>query len=137
MSDGRVIIEVELSDGQAVRGISDIDKRLNGLDPSARKADNSIKNMVTSLGLVKLASAGFDILNKSLDAAISRFDTMESFPKVMKALGFSTEESTESVNKLANGIDGLPTKLDEVVSTTKKMTSITGNLNKSTDATLA
>ncbi|MBO0419108.1 tape measure protein [Vagococcus fluvialis] len=137
MSDGRVIIEVELSDGQAVRGISDIDKRLNGLDPSARKADNSIKNMVTSLGLVKLASAGFDILNKSLDAAISRFDTMESFPKVMKALGFSTEESTESVNKLANGIDGLPTKLDDVVSTTKKMTSITGNLNKSTDATLA
>jgi len=137
MSDGRVIIEVELSDGQAVRGISDIDKRLNGLDPSARKADNSIKNMVTSLGLVKLASAGFEILNKSLDAAISRFDTMESFPKVMKALGFSTEESTESVNKLANGIDGLPTKLDEVVSTTKKMTSITGNLNKSTDATLA
>lgn len=137
MSDGRVIIEVELNDGQVIKGVSEIDKQLNGLDPSARKADNSIKNMVTSLGLVKLASAGFDVLNKSLDAAISRFDTMESFPKVMKALGFSTEESTESVNKLADGIDGLPTKLDEVVSTTKKMTAITGNMNKSTDATLA
>lgn len=137
MSDGKVIIEVELNDGQAVRGISDIDKRLNGLDPSARKADNSIKDMVTSLGLVKLASAGFDILNRSLDAAISRFDTMESFPKVMESLGFSTEESSEAVNKLADGIDGLPTKLDEVVSTTKRMASITGDLNKSTDATLA
>lgn len=137
MSDGKVIIEVELNDGQAVRGISDIDKRLNGLDPSARKADNSIKDMVTSLGLVKLASAGFDILNRSLDAAISRFDTMESFPKTMKALGFSTKESSLAVNKLADGIDGLPTKLDDVVSTTKRMASITGDLNKSTDATLA
>ncbi len=97
MSDGKVIIEVELNDGQAVRGISDIDKRLNGLDPSARKADNSIKNMVTSLGLVKLASAGFDILNRSLDAAISRFDTMESFPKVMSALGGAvTPEQTQA-----------------------------------------
>lgn len=137
MSDGRVVIDIVLNDGSVVKGVADIDKQIQGINPSAQKADKSIRNMVTSLGLVKLASAGFDMLKNSLDAAISRFDTMQRYPKVMKALGFSTEESNTSVKKLADGIDGLPTKLDEVVSTSQRMTAITGNMNKSTDATIA
>ncbi|MFP9181198.1 hypothetical protein ACLI2M_17030, partial [Enterococcus faecalis] len=75
----------------------------------------SIKNLVVSLGLVKVAAAAFNVLKNSLDSAISRFDTMKKFPKVMKALGFSAEDSQKSINKLSNGIDGLPTKLDDVV----------------------
>lgn len=137
MADGRVVIEIELNDGQVIKGVANIDKQLQGIDPSAQKATRSVKDMVTALGLVKLASAGFDLLKQSMDAAISRFDTMNRYPKVMKALGFSTDESTASVKKLADGIDGLPTTLDEVVSTSQRMTSITGNLDKSTDATLA
>ncbi|OJG96674.1 tape measure domain-containing protein [Enterococcus termitis] len=55
----------------------------------------------------------------------------------MDALGFSADESSRNVNKLSDGIDGLPTKLDDVVATAQRMTSVTGNLDKSTDATLA
>ncbi|MFD1902463.1 tape measure protein [Enterococcus termitis] len=62
---------------------------------------------------------------------------MQKFPKVMDALGFSADESSRNVNKLSDGIDGLPTKLDDVVATAQRMTSVTGNLDKSTDATLA
>jgi tape measure domain-containing protein len=72
-----------------------------------------------------------------MDAAISRFDTFQKFPKVMDALGFSTEESDKAIRQLSNGIDGLPTKLDDVVGTSQRMTAMTGNLNKSTQATLA
>ncbi|MHC5227581.1 tape measure protein [Enterococcus sp. LJL99] len=137
MADGRVVIEIELNDGQVIKGVANVDKQLQGIDPSAQKATRSVKDMVTALGLVKLASAGFDLLKQSMDAAISRFDTMNRYPKVMKSLGYSTDESTASVKKLADGIDGLPTTLDEVVSTSQRMTAITGNLNKSTDATIA
>ncbi len=62
---------------------------------------------------------------------------MQKFPKVMKALGFSAEESQRSINKLSDGIDGLPTKLDDVVASTQQMTAITGDLDKSTDTVLA
>nr|WP_280529562.1 tape measure protein [Listeria aquatica] len=89
------------------------------------------------MGLVKIASAAFNVLKSSIGDAVSRFDTMQKFPKVMKALGFSAEDSKKSINKLSDGIDGLPTKLDDVVSSTQQMTAITGDLDKSTDTVLA
>lgn len=96
-----------------------------------------VTQMATALGLVKVASAAFKVLANSLDSAISRFDTMQKFPKVMHALGFSAKESQKSIDKLSNGIDGLPTKLDDVVASTQQMTAITGDLDKSTDTVLA
>uniref|UniRef100_UPI000AA9103A tape measure protein n=1 Tax=Streptococcus pneumoniae TaxID=1313 RepID=UPI000AA9103A len=49
----------------------------------------------------------------------------------------STEDVTRSTKKLAAGIEGLPTTLNEVVGTAQRLTSITGDINKSTDLTLA
>lgn len=71
------------------------------------------------------------------EGAIQRFDTLESYPRVMQAMGHSTEDVTRSTKKLAAGIEGLPTTLNEVVGTAQRLTSITGDINKSTDLTLA
>ncbi|HFQ3630790.1 tape measure protein [Enterococcus faecium] len=133
MADGRVEIEVDV-DG---KGVTILNKGLDQLEGKSNKAGSSIKNLVVSLGLVKVAAAAFNVLKNSLDSAISRFDTMQKFPKVMKALGFSAEDSQKSINKLSNGIDGLPTKLDDVVARTQQMTAITGDLDRSTDTVLA
>ena len=133
MADGRVEIEVDV-DG---KGVTILNKGLDQLEGKSNKAGASIKNLVVSLGLVKVAAAAFNVLKNSLDSAISRFDTMQKFPKVMKALGFSAEDSQKSINKLSNGIDGLPTKLDDVVASTQQMTAITGDLDRSTDTVLA
>ena len=78
-----------------------------------------------------------DLLTDSLGGAIQRFDTLESYPRVMQAMGHSTEDVTRSTKKLAAGIEGLPTTLNEVVGTAQRLTSITGDINKSTDLTLA
>lgn len=121
-----------------LKGVGDSSQQaFQGIDNGSKKASFSIIKMAASLGLVKVASAAFDVLKNSMGAAISRFDTFKSFPKVMSALGFSTDDSSDAVKKLGDGIDGLPTKLDDVVSTTKRMASVTGNLDESTDATLA
>ncbi|CYK57121.1 phage minor tail protein [Streptococcus pneumoniae] len=53
----------------------------------------------------------------------------------MQAMGHSTEDVTRSTKKLAAGIEGLPTTLNEVVGTAQRLTSITGDINKSTDLT--
>ncbi|NTR24543.1 tape measure protein [Enterococcus faecium] len=133
MADERVEIEVDV-DG---KGVTILNKGLDQLEGKSNKAGASIKDLVVSLGLVKVAAAAFNVLKNSLDSAISRFDTMQKFPKVMKALGFSAEDSQKSINKLSNGIDGLPTKLDDVVARTQQMTAITGDLDRSTDTVLA
>ena len=133
MADGKITIDVMLEDGSVKKGIANL-KDLEGV---THKASGGFKNMALAMGAVKVASSVFNVLKSSLDGAISRFDTMQKFPKVMNALGFSAEDSKKSIDKLSNGIDGLPTKLDDVVASTQQMTAITGDLEYSTDTVLA
>lgn len=133
MSDGTVSISVNV-DGKDVTGLN---KNLDQLEGKSTKANKSIRDMAVAVGAVKLASAAFNVLKNSVGDAVSRFDTMQKFPKVMKALGFSADDSKKSITKLSDGIDGLPTKLDDVVASTQQLTSITGDLDKSTDTVLA
>lgn len=141
MSDGRVLIEVELDTNRARNQYQnfggEIAKDLGQIDQASKKASVSVTSIAKAIGLVKVAGAVFNTLKNSMDAAISRFDTFERFPKVMNAFGYSAEDSTRAVNSLSKGIDGLPTKLDDVVSTTQRLTAMTGNLKQSTQVTLA
>lgn len=86
----------------------------------------------TALGTVvaKGMSTAMNAVTNSMDRAIARVDTLNAFPKIMKNLGFSTEESTSAIEKLSNRIEGLPTGLDEIVNYTQRLASTMGNLNK-------
>lgn len=133
MTDGKVTIVVDV-DGNKVKVLND------ELDKTAQKGDrgsDSLKKFAIGGAAFKLASKAVDLLTDSLDGAIQRFDTLESYPRVMQAMGHSTEDVTRSTKKLAAGIEGLPTTLNEVVGTAQRLTSITGDINKSTDLTLA
>lgn len=72
-----------------------------------------------------------------MDDAISRFDTLNQFPKVMQDVGFSAEESERAVSRLSDGIDGLPTKLDDVTSTAQQIAVMTRDLDGAVETTLA
>lgn len=133
MADGKIVIAVDVNGNE----VSVLNKDLDQLEGKSAKAGTSIKSMVTALGLAKVAGAAINVLKSSLDSAISRFDTMQKFPKVMDALGFSASDSKKSIDSLSEGIDGLPTKLDDVVASTQQMTAITGDLKRSTKTVLA
>jgi len=77
-----------------------------------------------------VTSKAIGAITNSLDNAISRVDTLNTFPKIMKNLGFEAEESKSSLDKLSQRIEGLPTTLDEIVTYTQRLASTTGNLNK-------
>lgn len=96
-----------------------------------------VKSIVTGVGITKAIGATMNVLSSSFDGAINRFDTMQSYPKVMKSLGFSIEQSQKSVAKLNQSVQGLPTSLADVVTTSKSLAAVTGNIDKATDTTIA
>lgn len=96
-----------------------------------------VKSIVAGVGITKVIGASVNVLSSALDGAINRFDTMQSYPKVMKSLGFSVEQSQKSVAKLNQSVQGLPTSLADVVTTSKSLSAVTGNIDKATDTTIA
>lgn len=96
-----------------------------------------VKSIIAGVGITKAIGATMNVLSSSFDGAINRFDTMQSYPKVMKSLGFSIEQSQKSVAKLNQSVQGLPTSLADVVTTSKSLAAVTGNIDKATDTTIA
>lgn len=96
-----------------------------------------VKSIVAGVGVTKVIGATMNVLSSSFDGAINRFDTMQSYPKVMKSLGFEVEQSQKSVVKLNQSVQGLPTSLADVVTTSKSLAAVTGNIDKATDTTIA
>lgn len=101
------------------------------------KIKDAIKNFSVGAVAFKAVSSAMDLISQSMDKAIDRFDTLQRFPKVMKAFGHSSKDVAASTKLLSEGIEGLPTTLDTVVATTQKLTSMTGNLKQSTKLTIA
>lgn len=96
-----------------------------------------VKSIVAGVGITKAIGATMNVLSSSFDGAINRFDTMQSYPKVMKSLEFSIEQSQKSVAKLNQSVQGLPTNLADVVTTSKSLAAVTSNIDKATDTTIA
>lgn len=141
MSDKHVRVILSAKDNNFTRALDNVNKQLSGLTSGAKKSEKNTNSLFSSIvkgGLVTAAAAkGFQILSASIGDAVSRYDTLNRFPKQMKGLGFATDEVESSTQKLSKGIEGLPTRLDEVVSTASKFALMNKDLSYSTDLTLA
>ena len=109
----------------------------DGLQDNTKKFGTSITDIAKGMGIFKVLDAAVQTVTQSVGGAVNRFDTLNKYPTVMKALGYSTQEVDGSMQKLTKGIDGLPTSLDEIVSNTQQLAISTGSLNKGTDTALA
>ncbi|MDT6278171.1 tape measure protein [Enterococcus faecium] len=109
----------------------------DGLQDNTKKFGTSITGIAKGMGIFKVLDAAVQTVTQSVGGAVNRFDTLNKYPTVMKALGYSTQEVDGSMQKLTKGIDGLPTSLDEIVSNTQQLAISTGSLNKGTDTALA
>src|SRR5690625_5732069 len=96
-----------------------------------------MKDLAKSLGLVAVGAAAFNELRKSVGQAVKRFDTLQKFPKVLQSLGVSAEDSERAMSTLSDGIDGLPTTLDDIASTAQRMYTSFGDMDKAADSALA
>jgi tape measure domain-containing protein len=126
--------------GQFVK-MSDQSKKLGGALSSAASKAKSFASSVTSIasgiGVYAAVSKGIGMISNALDGAISRYDTLNNFPRVMQQIGFSADDSEKAISKLSDGIQGLPTTLDDVASTAQRIAVMTGDLDGAVDTTLA
>ena len=111
------------------------------LEKSTKKTESALGTLAKSFTIAQVASSalnkGIQLISSNLDSAISRFDTMNNFPKVMKSLGFETKDAEKAVQTLSDGLLGLPTALDESISLVQRLTASNGNIEKSTKIYLA
>lgn len=121
--------------------LSATDKNMSSTFKKALGVCNSfgsqVKSIVAGVGVTKALGAAMNTVTTSLDGAITRFDTLHSYPKVMNSLGFSTDAAKASVSKLNASVQGLPTSLSDIVRSAQSLTSVTGNMDKATDTAIA
>lgn len=87
--------------------------------------------------IAKGVSAAMNLVTSSLDKAIERTDIINNFPKVMSNMGISADKAKESIDKLKDKLDGLPTSLQDGASAVQRFTSKNADIKKSTELFLA
>lgn len=117
-----------------LKGASD---GIDGVSNESQKASGNVQKFAAAIGLVTIASMAFNTLKSSLDGAISRFDTLNAFPKVLQALGVSAEDAEAAMQKLGDGIDGLPTTLDDIAASAQDMYTSFGDMDEAADTAIA
>lgn len=108
-----------------------------GLQKASGSATLSVGKIAAGLGVFKLASAAMGQFSQSMQAAVSRYDTLNQFPRVMAQMGQSTRAVNSALKTLDTGIDGLPTTMDDIVASTQRLTTITGNVGEASKLAVA
>lgn len=116
---------------------SGFQKGINEIEGKTKSGGASVKSIIAGLGITKLISVAMNTIKESMDGAISRLDAMNNFPKVMSNLGIGAKESTEAINRLSDGLQGIPTTLDAGALAVQRFTSKNSDVQKSVDIFLA
>lgn len=121
----------------AVNSLEKVVGQSNQTASATTSATSSVKNLATSLGLVAVAGKAFSVVKDSIGGAIDRFDTLNKYPVVMDALGYSARDVAKSSKLMQKGIDGLPTSLQDITSVAQQLAPLTGSATKASKSALA
>lgn len=84
-----------------------------------------------------LTTAIGSAISGSMDAAISRVDTLNAYPRVMQNLGYSAEDADRSLSMMDEHLQGLPTSLDAMAGSAQNLAPLFGDLEEATAVSLA
>lgn len=110
--------------------LNKISRNMQDISEQPHKITAGLGDMLKGAGVFTVVSKGVDTLKDSIGSAVSRFDTLNQYPKIMKQMGYSTADAKQSVEVLKTSIDGLPTSLDEITKSAQKFAILTGNATK-------
>lgn len=107
----------------------------SNLDSKTRGITSSFGKMSAAMAIGNIAaravSKGIELIGENVDRASQRIDTMNNYPKVMELFGVSADEAAESVKRIDESVQGLPTSLDQAVAGVQDLFTVTGDLGKS------
>lgn len=120
-------------------GLKQTQNQVSDFGKSIGKMGSGISAGAIALGgiISSVFMKAFQAVSSEMDAAISRLDTLNNFPRVMSNLGIEAGLSSQAINKLSDDLRGLPTNLSDAVSAVQRLTAVNNNLAYSTDAFLA
>lgn len=102
---------------------SQLNNTINTLSKSVGSAFTKIGSTIAGVTAGVVAGLG---------QAVSRFDTLNNYPKILSNLGIGGEEAKESINELSEAIDGLPTTLDDAALGVQRLVAKNKDVKKST-----
>lgn len=126
---------------KALKSINNLGRETQSTSQTVSAGGSSIsstfKSMAGAMGVVAIAGKAWDVVKDSMSGAINRFDTLNKYPVVMKALNYSTKDVARSTAILSKGIDGLPTSLQDVTSVAQQLAPLTGSATKASKSAIA
>lgn len=135
----------------ARKSIDEANASIRAMEDNIRKTNNENDKMPKKFDAANISASallqtlmGFSVIQKiggiisnQFGNAIDRLDTMNNYPKVMSNLGISTDQAKASIKMLSENLKGLPTTLNDAVSSVQNLTSVNGSVGKSTKMFLA
>ena len=106
-------------------------------EESSHRLTGGFMQMASAMGAVAIAAKAFDVVRDAVGGAVNRFDTLQKYPVVMRALGYSAKDVAKSTTTLSNGIKGLPTSLDSITSVAQQLGPLTGSATKASKSAIA
>ncbi len=142
--DNSKIDSARISIDEANASIKAMEENIKNTNNENDKMPQKFANANSSASSLLHTLMGFSVIQKigglisgQFESAISRLDTMNNYPKVMSNLGISADQSNASIKVLSEGLKGLPTTLNDAVSSVQNFTSVNGSVGKSTKMFLA
>lgn len=139
-------IGADISDYQsAMRSLSGVTQNaMKNASTSTQGATSKVGELTSSIGRVAagvgvfaLVAAGVGVLKDSVGSAVARFDTLNAYPKVMKQMGYSTDDTNRSIGILKKGVDGLPTSLQDLTKSAQSFAILEKNATKGAETATA
>ena len=130
-------VKFNLDDSDFKGKMNSVNSSLGKIPSSANGATSSIKNTALGMLVATGATAGLSLVMGQMGNAIARVDKLNSFPKTLKLIGISAKDAQASTNQLKDGIQGLPTTLQDVTGSTQRLVASGLKIGDATKMTLA
>lgn len=123
---------------QLKKEINNTKGSIDKLTGVASKSSGKMTSSFIKAGVItNLLGVAVKSVASNLGDAVTRLDTLNNYTNVMSNLGVNSEDADASIKKLSDKLQGLPTTLDDAVSSVQRLTATNGNVKASTDMFLA
>lgn len=123
---------------QAAKQMSGFSKDTESANKNAGASFGAIvKGSFVGGAALKVVSDALGVVKDSVGNAVNRFDTLNAYPKIMKQMGFSTQDTNKSIDVLKKGIDGLPTSLQDITKSSQSFAILTGSASAGAKTAIA
>lgn len=130
-------VKFNVEDGGLSSKLGQMKSSMSGVTSSADGFKSVLGGVAGGALLASGATAGFNLVMGQLGNAVTRVDKLNSFPRTLELMGISAKDAQASTDSLKNGIQGLPTTLQDVTGSTQRLVASGLKIGDATKMTLA